>query len=289
MNEIDPKYLLDIISKISLLSKKYIINYDGYEDFDYVSYIHEFLNSDIERLKKFPIQEVKTEIEKTIIFCFIKTKDDLLYDEMQENLFIDRNENDTIIRATQYELENYRDIDLKLFKNHLDSCFASLKTLDHKDSNSFLLSQIDIELYQALISNPDLIKTLNWRLFEKLIADILESFNYEVELMQGTKDNGIDVIAVKKVDVFGIHRYLIQAKRWNNKVGVEPVERLLFKQKDFNATKACLVTTSHFTKGAWLLAQNYKYSLELKDFERFQDWLKQAAIIKTKFNTLDIF
>jgi len=44
---------------------------------------------------------------------------------------------------------------------------------------------------------------LNWRTFEKLLGDILESFGYEIELQQGTKDGGIDLFAIKKADIFG--------------------------------------------------------------------------------------
>jgi len=101
-----------------------------------------------------------------------------------------------------------------------------------------------------------------------------------VELQQGTKDGGIDLIAVRKDDFLGEHRYLLQAKRYGNKVGVEPVRQLLFLHSYFRATKSCLACTATFTKGAWELAHQYRWQLELKDVLGLTDWLKTAASIK---------
>ncbi|HEX8245932.1 MAG TPA: restriction endonuclease [Longimicrobium sp.] len=138
------------------------------------------------------------------------------------------------------------------------------------------LDLIDIALYNTLSSHPELARTLSWRTFERLLADLLEEFGFEVELTQGTKDGGIDVIAVKNETYFGVHRYLLQAKRWANKVGIEPVQRLLFLQSHYHATKSCLVTTSTFTSGAWQLADHYRWQLELRDFDGLTSWIRMA-------------
>lgn len=157
----------------------------------------------------------------------------------------------------------------------------NLSKLEHPKTSSLVrLELIDSALYQALISNPNLLKSLNWRVFEKLLEDILNTFGYVVELQQGTKDGGIDLIAVKKDDFLGEHRYLLQAKRYDNKVGVEPVRQLLFLHSHFRATKSCLACTATFTKGAWELAHQYRWQLELKDILGLTGWLKTAANIK---------
>ncbi len=142
------------------------------------------------------------------------------------------------------------------------------------------LSLINNELYIQLINNPELIKTMNWRVFETLLANILETFGYDIELMQGTKDGGIDIIAFSNNDHFGKHKYLLQAKRWNNKVGIDVVKNVLFNHEYYKASKSCLVTTSKFTRGAWHLADNYKWQLELKEYNAIQDWIKSAWQIK---------
>jgi HJR/Mrr/RecB family endonuclease len=141
------------------------------------------------------------------------------------------------------------------------------------------LDLIDLALYRTLIKHPELMQTLDWRVFEKLLADIIETFGYTVELQRGTKDGGVDIFAIRS-DQFGQHRYMIQAKRWSNRVGVEPVRQLLFLHGHHHATKSCLATTSAFTDGAWDLAAQYRWQLELRDFEGIRDWLGKAHELK---------
>lgn len=150
-----------------------------------------------------------------------------------------------------------------------------------KESGSlFLFNSFDVNLYDTVLNNPQLLQTFDWRTFEKLIAKLLETFEYEVELLSGTKDGGIDVIAIKKDDYFGAHRYILQAKRWKNKIGIEPVRQLAFLQKHIGASKACLITTSKFTSGAWELANLYRWQLELKDQQGLLNWIALAKLIK---------
>src|ERR1017187_6248032 len=144
------------------------------------------------------------------------------------------------------------------------------------------LDAIDAALYQAVIGHPELLRTLDWRLFEKLLADILDSFGFEVELQRGTKDGGIDLFAVKKGHPMGPQRFLLQAKRWKNSVGVEPVRQLAFLHSHHRVTKSCLATTATFTRGAWELARQYRWQLELRDFEGLMEWVREAARIKGK-------
>jgi len=149
------------------------------------------------------------------------------------------------------------------------------------DDKIIISDFIDIKLYEEILKNERLLKTMNWRTFEKLLADILESFGYKIDLMQGTKDGGIDIIAFGKDKIFGNEKYLIQAKRYKSKVGVEPVRSLLYNLNERKATKCCLATTSLFTKGAWDLKELHKWQLDLKDFDSIKTWLNTAYKIKT--------
>jgi hypothetical protein len=151
-----------------------------------------------------------------------------------------------------------------------------------KIESAFSLEIIDPSLYQVLIKNPQLLHSLHWRSFERLLADILDAFGYEIELQQGSKDGGVDLFAVKKVDPFQPQRFLLQAKRWSNKVGIEPVRQLAFLHSHYRVSKACLATTATFTRGAWRLANEYRWQLELRDFNGIIDWIKSAAILKAK-------
>ena len=131
-----------------------------------------------------------------------------------------------------------------------------------------------------LLKHPELSKNLNWRVFEELLADILKQFGYEVELQQGTKDGGIDIVAVVRSTSLGPHRYLLQAKRSINRIGVEPVRQLLFLHQHHRATKSCLATTAEFTRDAIKLASQYPWQIELKDSEGIHQWITQAAELK---------
>jgi len=158
--------------------------------------------------------------------------------------------------------------------------FAKSKSI-LRESRLIRLDVVNIALYKALLEHPELLRVLNWRVFEKLLADILKSLGFTIELQSGTKDGGIDLFAIKKDNILGEYRYLIQVKRYKNKVGVEPVRQLLFLHSHYRATKSCIATTAEFTRGAWQLANQYPWQLELRDVEGVMDWLKLAKKLRT--------
>lgn len=151
---------------------------------------------------------------------------------------------------------------------------------NHNISGSYLLENIDIDVYRAIMTNDELLMTLNSRKFEILLADILEVFGFEIELTKHTRDGGIDLIAIKHNDILGVQKYLLEAKRWRNKVGVQPVRSLVFLHGYHKASKSILVTTSEFTKGAWELQNEFKYTLDLKDRKALRRWVSTAAKLK---------
>lgn len=136
------------------------------------------------------------------------------------------------------------------------------------------LDLVSPELIRSLALHPELMRTMDWRAFEYLLSTILEKLEYDVELQRGTKDGGIDIFAIKKGGPLGPHRYLLQAKRWKAAVDVQPVRELLFLRDQHRVTKACLATTSRSTRGAWRLADEYKWVLELRDYFGIQEWIK---------------
>lgn len=160
-------------------------------------------------------------------------------------------------------------------RNELKTRISNLLN-KNKNNQIHTLDLIDARLYNSIITNPQLLFSINWRTFERLLADILEKFEYEIELLKGTKDGGIDIIAIKSQTPFGLNRYLIQAKQWKNRIGVEPVRSLIWAHNEYRATKSCLATTSVFTKGAWDLANKYKWQIELKDYDKILEWIKLA-------------
>jgi hypothetical protein len=143
------------------------------------------------------------------------------------------------------------------------------------------LSFLEPDLYAAILGNPELMRSLDWRSFEKLLAQIIEDFGYEVDLQRGTKDGGVDIFAIRRTGgAFGVEKYLVQAKRWKNSVGVQPVRELLYLHTENKMTKSCLATTATFTAGAWDLADVHKWTLSLKDFAGLSEWVQDANVIR---------
>jgi restriction endonuclease len=180
----------------------------------------------------------------------------------------------------RYDLEN---IIIELIDDEAVKSTVSSEPFSSVGGLVYRLDDIDPTIYKTLIDKPELLRTLEWRTFEKLLADALESLGFEIELQKGTKDGGVDLFAVKRKEIMGPQRFLIQAKRYKNKVGVSPVRQLLFLHSDHRVTKVCLATTSTFTKGAWELEEQYKWQLELKDFDGVHSWIRQAAKQRLNF------
>lgn len=148
-----------------------------------------------------------------------------------------------------------------------------------------IIKQVDYfdpSVYKLLQTNPELLKTLDWRIFEEMIADILKTFGYTIELTKKTKDGGIDVFAIKSDKDFGQHKYILQAKRYTNSVQVSPIRELLYLHSEQGASKSCLATTSTFTKGAWELADKHRWTLELKDRDGILKWIDRVITIKSR-------
>lgn len=145
-----------------------------------------------------------------------------------------------------------------------------------------VVDYFDPTIYEIIKKNPDLLRSMDWRLFEEMLADILKHFGYSIELTRPTKDGGIDVIAIKHDSYLGDHKYILQAKRQTKAVQVAPVRELLFLHNDLKATKSCFATTTTFTNGAWQEAEKYKWQLELKDRNGILEWID--AVYKIRKN-----
>jgi hypothetical protein len=131
-------------------------------------------------------------------------------------------------------------------------------------------------IMERLGTNPELLKDLNRRLFEEVIAEIFHRLGYEVELTKRTRDGGKDIIAVRTIDSVAI-RYLIECKRPDpgKPIGVSTVRELLGVSVDDPTTKALLVTTTSFTRDANLLIDRHRWHLEGKAYEDVVKWISQ--------------
>jgi len=122
------------------------------------------------------------------------------------------------------------------------------------------------------------IDDLNWREFERLISELLEQDGYDVELMRGTKDGGVDVVAVKNMGHAGFFKTLWQAKKkyLKNKVGLSVIRELADTRNEFKASKGIIVTSTYLTRDALARVQRDKYILGKVDRSDLNEWVQRT-------------
>lgn len=127
----------------------------------------------------------------------------------------------------------------------------------------------------ALLKSGRLLSELGWRAFEEMIATLLEQSNWSVEHTRGSKDGGIDVVAIKDDPVLGKIKSLWQAKKYHptNKVQLHHVRELSAVRYDQKATKAIIVTTSHLTSGALDWIRRDEFQLDYKEKDDLEKWV----------------
>jgi restriction system protein len=133
-------------------------------------------------------------------------------------------------------------------------------------------------LLRQLQNGASALDGMSWRDFEKLIATLLEKDGYVVELMKGSKDGGVDVVAVKDLGPNGYFKALWQAKKQalTNKVGISVVRELADTRQEFGASKGIIVTSSYLTSGALQRINRDKYILGKVDREDLDAWIRRT-------------
>lgn len=106
--------------------------------------------------------------------------------------------------------------------------------------------------------------TMHWEDFEHLIREIFEQEflvnGGEVRVTQASRDGGVDAIAFDPDPIRG-GKIIIQAKRYNNIVGVSAIRDLYGTVLNEGATKGIIVTTSDYGRDSYAFAQNKPLTL----------------------------
>ena len=129
-------------------------------------------------------------------------------------------------------------------------------------------------IFQIYLNNERLFQ-LHPREFEKLIAELLYSKGFEVELTKQTRDNGYDILALKYMDDFSPVKYLVECKRFNpsRKVGVEIVRSFKEVISTEQANKGIIVTTSYFSSEAIKKQKETPLLLDYKNKDDIIEWV----------------
>lgn len=201
-----------------------------------------------------------------------------------------------VLRALRVELEYaewLNDVEMlsetgryvrRLWRAH-DECEETLQRLGalealheqtDQESIRIAIETISEELVKHLARHPTALYHLKPRQFEELVAEVLSSFGWAVELTPETRDNGFDIFAVSRDRASGVRTsYIVECKKWAaaNKVGVDIVRQLLWVKTQTTASHAILATTSFFTRGVNKI-KNERYDFTAMDFDEVVRWCR---------------
>lgn len=110
--------------------------------------------------------------------------------------------------------------------------------------------------------------------FEEIMAELLRSQGYQVELTKRTKDGGYDIIALRSLAGNIPFKSLVECKRYKNKVGVGIIRSFKDVVMTNNANMGIIATTGLFTAGAWKKKEQTPYLLDFRDKDAIVAWVK---------------
>ncbi len=114
---------------------------------------------------------------------------------------------------------------------------------------------------ESIRKEPQRFEKLSGSNFEGLLSRLFEAMGYRVELTGRSGDQGGDLIANKEGE-----RVLIQAKCYRDwSTGNAAVQQVVGAMKYYDCNKAMVVTTSHFTSEAIVLAKTNQTELVSKE------------------------
>ncbi|MCW7463999.1 MULTISPECIES: restriction endonuclease [Leptospira] len=184
--------------------------------------------------------------------------------------------NDTIACIVSIQAEREYFNSLNLTKISAKECIKGLKGLIASEFINLApvkpilnLNREDRRIIEseAVIDDIDSnnnLASMDWQKFETLVRDIFaKEFageGVDVKVTQASRDAGVDAIIFDPDPIKG-GKFVIQAKRYNNIVGVSAVRDLFGTVMNEGAVKGILVTTSNFGKDSIEFAKDKPLTL----------------------------
>jgi HJR/Mrr/RecB family endonuclease len=182
---------------------------------------------------------------------------------------------DKVIEVTQRPLN----------ANLLFTQFDLSDFLDEEESSEPLIVINEAARLKTIItdifSDNKKILLLESRQFEEVIAELLRSQGFDVDLTKRTRDGGYDIMAIKKIDHHLPMKFLVECKRYSNKkIGIEIVRQFMYVVNKQSANRGIIATTSYFTKDAIIEKDANPYLLDYKDKDKVMEWIQTYCIEK---------
>lgn len=111
-----------------------------------------------------------------------------------------------------------------------------------------------IKKQKYLNSSLELIDNFTGEEFEEFLKAHFEKQGYKVTLTPKSFDYGVDLVCKKSVGG-SIDMFVVQAKRYNGKVGITAVQQVIGGMHYYGCYKGYVITNSYFTDSAWGLAK----------------------------------
>ncbi len=135
---------------------------------------------------------------------------------------------------------------------------------------------LNTDLIHELKEQPSVLYQIRPEVFEELIAELLASYGWKVDLTKKTRDGGYDIFAVRK-DISGLtSSWIIECKRYrrDRNVGIDVARALYGMKTDLRIGMALIATTSYFSRDVYSFKSS-RYDLDLKDFEGVVEWINE--------------
>jgi transcriptional regulator with XRE-family HTH domain len=106
------------------------------------------------------------------------------------------------------------------------------------------------EIVESIKRDDSSLYQLPWKRFEDLIAELLNRYGWETTPMGYTKDDGIDIVAARRIAPDLRFTMMVQCKRFakTRSVGVEIVKEVWSVKWEKGFHQAMIATTSTFTR-----------------------------------------
>lgn len=102
------------------------------------------------------------------------------------------------------------------------------------------------------LSDPTVLSQMSGKEFERFICKLLQANGFkEISLTPPSGDYGIDIIAYQDK-----LKYCFQCKRYTNKVGIKAIQEAKAGSIYYKSDYTIVVTNSHFSNNAKILADN---------------------------------
>jgi restriction endonuclease Mrr len=127
-------------------------------------------------------------------------------------------------------------------------------------------------LIRNIYEDHDLLNVIDPRKFEEIVAELLYSKGFEVNLTKQTRDGGYDILALQKIGGFPI-KFLVECKRHKKNIGIDIIRSFCDVIRHEQANKGIIFTTSYFSKDSQKRKNEMGTILDFKNREDIIDWI----------------